>query len=421
MAPEAMNAVAASPPSSPAVNGGSGALPKAAAEPFATVMGRQMPDAAASAKAGPAAPESAAPPSAPAGSTPTAAAAASKKSPEKDGKDQPDGKTLPPAPAPLLPALFAAPVAVPPPVLPGATASAATETAPAAAPSQAQGAAVPPSPGPGRTPPGPATAVGEPSPSGAPPATLPRDPAFGQALSALTTKNLRADAAPSGGNAQGPTPTLAGATSGHPPALLTGLPGGASLAAAAHGDKGGMAAGGSAPSQPDQPLLQTIGAIAGGPGPLLSAPSPVTAGPVMAAAATVAPGVSTAPEWGNALGQQLLFFAGNNLQQATLHLNPPHLGPLEVHLDLQQGQANAFFISSHPVVREAIAAALPQLQAGFAAVGMQLGQATVAADGGGGAFPRGKSPQGRRPEAIDEVGAAPVAARVQLGLVNTFA
>lgn len=418
MAPEAMNAVAASPPSSPAVNGGGGALPKkAAAEPFATVMGRQMPGAVAPAKAGPAAPESAAP----AGSTPSVAAAASKKSPEKDSKDQPDGKTLPPASAQILPALFAGPAAVPPPLLPGTTASAATETAPAAAPPQAQGAAVPPSPGVGRTPPGPATALGGTSPSGAPPAALPRDPAFGQALSALTTKNLRAGAAPSGGNAQGRTPTLAGATAGHPPAAPTELLGGALLAAAAHGDKGGMAAGSSAPAQPDQPLLQTIGAIPGGPGPLLSAPPLVTAGPVMAAAATVAPGVSTAPEWGNALGQQLLFFVGNNLQQATLHLNPPHLGPLEVHLDLQQGQANAFFISSHPVVREAIAAALPQLQAGFAAVGMQLGQATVTADGGGGAFPRGKSPPGRRPESIDEVGAAPVAARVQLGLVNTFA
>lgn len=416
MAPEAMNAVAASPPSSPAVNGGA-ALPKnAAAEPFATVMGRQMPGAAAPAKAGPAAPETAVP----AGSTPSAAAAASKKSPERDGKDQPDGKTLPPASAQLLPALFAGPAAVPPPLLPGATASAAAETAPGAAPPQAQGTAVPSSPETGRTPPVPATAVGGTSPSGAPPPALPRDPAFGQALSALTTKNPRAGAAPSGGNAQGPTPILAGATAGHPPAAPAELLGGPLLAAAAHGDKGAASAGSSAPSQPDRSLLQTVGAIPGGPGPLLSAPPLVTAGPVMAAAATVAPSVSTAPEWGNALGQQLLFLVGNNLQQATLHLNPPHLGPLEVHLDLQQGQANAFFISSHPVVREAIAAALPQLQAGFAAVGMQLGQATVAADGGGGAFPRGKSAPGRRPESIDEVGAAPVAARVQLGLVNTF-
>ncbi len=420
MAPEAMNPVAASPPSSPAVNGGNGAPPKAAAEPFATVMGRQMP-AAAPAKAGPGAQETAAPPSAPSEPTPSAVAALSKKPLGKDAKDQPDGKALPPAPTPLLPLLFAAPAPVPPSALP-ATATAAA----GAAPAQAQGAAVPFRPDAGRAPPVPSlvaagAAVSQPSPSGAPPAAMPRGPAFGQTLSALTTKSLRADAAPSGSDAQGQTPAPAGATAGHPSAVLSELLGGPLLAAAAHNDKGAASAGSGTPSLLDPSSLQGSGAAPGGPSPLLSAPPLVTAGPVSAAAATLAPTVSTAPEWGNALGQQLLFFAGNNLQQATLHLNPSHLGPLEVHLDLQQGQANAFFISPHPVVREAIAAALPQLQAGFAAAGLQLGQAVVTADGGGGAFPRGKSPQGRRPGSIDEVGAAPVAARVQLGLVNTFA
>ncbi|MHB8249701.1 MAG: flagellar hook-length control protein FliK [Acidithiobacillus sp.] len=409
MAPEAMNSVAASPPSSPAANGGNGPSSTAAAEPFASVMGRQMPGAAAPATT-PALP-------APPGPAPSAAAALTKKPVGKDAKNQPDGKTLPPTPTPVLPMLFANPATVLPPALP-ATATAAT----GAAPAQAQGAAVPLSPDAGRTPPGPALATAavaatRPSPS----AALPHSPAFGQALSALTTKSLQADAAPSGSKFQGQTPTPAGARTGPPSAVLTELLGGPLLAAAAHGDKGAAATGSSTPSLPDPSSLQGNGAAPGSPSPLLSAPPLVTAGPVSAAAATLAPTVSTAPEWGNALGQQLLYFVGNNLQQATLHLNPPHLGPLEVHLDMQQGQANAFFISSHPVVREAIAAALPQLQAGFAAVGMQLGQATVTADGGGGPFPRGKSPQGRRPEPIDEIGAAPAAARVQLGLVNTFA
>ncbi len=421
MAPEAMNPVAASPPSSPAVNGGNGAPSKAAAEPFATVMGRQMPAAAPPAKAGPGAQETAAPPSAPSGPTPSAVAALSKKTLGKDAKDQPDGKALPPAPTPLLPLLFAAPAPIPSSALPATATSAA-----GAAPAQAQGAAVPFRPDAGRAPPVPSLAaagavVSQPSPSGAPPAAMPRSPAFGQVLPALTTKSLQADAAPSGSDAPGQTPAPAGATAGHPSAALTELLGGPLLAAAAHGDKGAASAGSGTPSLLDPSSLQGGGAAPGGPSPLLSAPPLVTAGSVNAAAATLAPTVSTAPEWGNALGQQLLFFAGNNLQQATLHLNPPHLGPLEVHLDLQQGQANAFFISPHPVVREAIAAALPQLQAGFAAAGLQLGQAVVTADGGGGAFPRGKSSQGRRSGSIDEVGAAPVAARVQLGLVNTFA
>ncbi|MHB1530778.1 flagellar hook-length control protein FliK [Acidithiobacillus sp.] len=397
MAPEAMNSVAASPPSSPAANGGNGPSSTAAAEPFASVMGRQMSGAGAPAKPGTAAPETAAPPSASSGQASSKVTALTKKAVEKDAKGQPDGKTLPPTPTPVLPMLFADPGTVPP-VTPSAGLGGALATE--------------------------AVAVSNSSPSGAPPAALPRSPAFGQAQPALTTKGLQADAAHSS-NAQGqtlqsPGRTPMGATAGPPSAALTELPSAPLLAAAAHGGREITTSGSGTPPLPDQSLLG-VGAAPGGPNLLLSAPPLVTSAPVSTMAATLAPPVSTAPAWGNALGQQLLFFVGNNLQQATLHLNPPHLGPLEVHLDLQQGQANAFFISSHPVVREAIAAALPQLQAGFAAVGMQLGQATVTADGGGGAFPRGKSPQGRRPESIDEIGAAPVTARVQLGLVNTFA
>ncbi len=400
MAPEAMNSVAASPPSSPAANGGNGPSSTAAAEPFATVMGRQIPVPAAPAKPDSAAPETAAPPSAPSGQASSKVTALTKKAVEKDAKGQPDGKTLPPTPTPVLPMLFADPGTIMPPVNPPAAlgvGALATE----------------------------AVAVSKSSPSAAPPAALPRSPTFGQTQPVLTTKGLSADAAHSGTNAQGqtlqsPGRTSMGATAGPPAAALTELLAAPLLAAAAHGGRGTTVAGSGTPTPPlpDQ-SLQGVGAAPGGPS--LSVPPLVITAPVSAMAATVAPTVSTAPAWGNALGQQLLFFMGNNLQQATLHLNPPHLGPLEVHLDMQQGQANAFFISPHAVVREAIAAALPQLQAGFAAAGLQLGQAAVTADGGGGPFPRGKSPQGQRPESIDEVGATPVAARVQPGLVNTFA
>lgn len=398
MAPEAMNSVAASPPSSQAANGGNGPSSTAAAEPFATVMGRQMPVPGAPAKPDPAAPETAAPPSALSGQASSEATALTKKAVEKDAKGQPDGKTLPPTPTPVLPMLFADPGTVPPVTPPAGLGHAlATE----------------------------AVAVSKSSPSGAPPAALPRSPIFGQSQPVLTTNGLQADAAHSSTNAQGqmlqsPGRTSMGATAGHPTAVLTELLSAPLLAAAAHGGRGITTSGSSTPSLPDQ-SLQGVGAAPGGPSLLLSVPPLVTTAPVSAMAATLAPPVSTAPAWGNALGQQLLFFMGNKLQQATLHLNPPHLGPLEVHLDMQQGQANAFFISPHAVVREAIAAALPQLQAGFAAAGLQLGQAAVTADGGGGPFPRGKSPQGRRPEPMDEIGAAPAAARVQLGLVNTFA
>ncbi|MCK9187610.1 flagellar hook-length control protein FliK [Acidithiobacillus sp.] len=150
-----------------------------------------------------------------------------------------------------------------------------------------------------------------------------------------------------------------------------------------------------------------------------------TAGPAQAVA-VVAPPVDSHPQWGQALGQQVQFLLGQGIQQATLHLNPPHLGPLEVHLDLQQnGQTNAFFISPHPEVRGAIATAMPQLQESFAAAGMSLGQAGVGTDGGGRPFARNKSASVSGIIAVREgtggVAALPISVRARLGLVNTFA
>ena len=150
-----------------------------------------------------------------------------------------------------------------------------------------------------------------------------------------------------------------------------------------------------------------------------------TAGPAPAMA-VVAPPVDSRPQWGQALGQQVQFLLGQGIQQATLHLNPPHLGPLEVHLDLQQnGQTNAFFSSPHPEVREAIATAMPQLQESFAAAGMSLGQAGVGTDSGGRPFARNKSVPVSGIMAVGEatggVTALPISVRVRLGLVNTFA
>jgi len=115
---------------------------------------------------------------------------------------------------------------------------------------------------------------------------------------------------------------------------------------------------------------------------------------------------------------------GQNVQQVTLQLNPAHLGPLEVHLDLRSGgQANALFISAHPEVRAAIEAAVPQLQQSFAAMGLQLGQASVDS---GAASSRRFNDGGRSSRAaairLDPTGepgtTAPVVALQ--GLVNTF-
>lgn len=84
--------------------------------------------------------------------------------------------------------------------------------------------------------------------------------------------------------------------------------------------------------------------------------------------------------WGDALGQKLVWMAGQHQQVAELHLNPPNLGPMEVRLTISNDQVSALFVSHQPAVREAIEAAMPRLREMFADSGMMLGNATVSSD-----------------------------------------
>lgn len=84
--------------------------------------------------------------------------------------------------------------------------------------------------------------------------------------------------------------------------------------------------------------------------------------------------------WGDALGQKVVWMAGQQTQVAELHLNPPNLGPMEVRLSISNDQISAIFVSHQPAVREAIEAAMPRLREMLADSGMSLGNASVSSD-----------------------------------------
>ena len=135
--------------------------------------------------------------------------------------------------------------------------------------------------------------------------------------------------------------------------------------------------------------------------------------------------VGSAP-WGQELGQQMLMAVDGKLQTATLHLNPPQLGPLEVQLQMQGGQVNAQFASPHQAVRQAVESALPQLHDMFAGAGIHLGQASVGTGSpreGGHGGSRSRSATARGESALDAVPAgalAPSSPGWLRGLVNTY-
>jgi flagellar hook-length control protein FliK len=93
----------------------------------------------------------------------------------------------------------------------------------------------------------------------------------------------------------------------------------------------------------------------------------------------IAPAVGTS-HWESAIGNSLVFMAGNGRNHAELVLNPPQLGRIEVSVSVSGDQANAFFVSANPAVRDALESAMPRLKEIFADAGITLGQAQVGSE-----------------------------------------
>lgn len=86
------------------------------------------------------------------------------------------------------------------------------------------------------------------------------------------------------------------------------------------------------------------------------------------------------PKWGGELAQKVVFLSSQQQQVAEIRLNPAHLGPIEIMLNINSDQATAQFVSSHLAVREAIEASLPRLREMMAENGITLGDVSVGAE-----------------------------------------
>lgn len=81
--------------------------------------------------------------------------------------------------------------------------------------------------------------------------------------------------------------------------------------------------------------------------------------------------------WAQEFGEKVVWMARSDQQQAQLSLNPAHLGPLQISLNLEGEQATASFVATTPEVRQAIEDALPRLREMLAGAGISLGQTQV--------------------------------------------
>lgn len=136
----------------------------------------------------------------------------------------------------------------------------------------------------------------------------------------------------------------------------------------------------------------------------------------------------TQAEWGSALGQRVVWMIGRDAHAAEMHLNPPHLGPIDVVLSIDNDRTHIAFVAPHAVVRDAIETALPALREALAGSGITLGNATVSAEASSHADSGPHAPADDRnpgrPDAADATNGADVASaevRLTRGLVDIFA
>ncbi|MGH8136705.1 MAG: flagellar hook-length control protein FliK [Steroidobacteraceae bacterium] len=127
--------------------------------------------------------------------------------------------------------------------------------------------------------------------------------------------------------------------------------------------------------------------------------------------------------WNDELGGQMTWMAHQGLESASLRLSPEHLGPLEIHISVRDGDASVWFGATQPDTRAALEQALPRLREMFATQGLTLADSGVSREP-----PRNHSRPSPAAHGIAPVAAlggadlpATSAALLSLGLLDTYA
>jgi len=88
----------------------------------------------------------------------------------------------------------------------------------------------------------------------------------------------------------------------------------------------------------------------------------------------VAVPVGQTPNWKDAFSEQVVLINKNDFQSASIKLNPPELGPIDVHIHIHKDtdEATVNFVSQHALVRDAVESALPRLREMFSESGTNV-------------------------------------------------
>ncbi|MGZ5051998.1 MAG: flagellar hook-length control protein FliK [Methylobacter sp.] len=86
----------------------------------------------------------------------------------------------------------------------------------------------------------------------------------------------------------------------------------------------------------------------------------------------------THPEWGKDLGDRIVWMNNKSIPAAEIRLNPQHLGPISVRVNVSDDQASIVFTAQHAVVRETLEASIPKLREMMSAQNLNLADVNVA-------------------------------------------
>lgn len=85
--------------------------------------------------------------------------------------------------------------------------------------------------------------------------------------------------------------------------------------------------------------------------------------------------------WDQAISQKVVWMVGAGEQSATLTLNPPDLGPLQVVISVSNDMVDTNFMSDNAEVRQALQDGMANLREKLSESGIQLGQASISSGG----------------------------------------
>lgn len=131
--------------------------------------------------------------------------------------------------------------------------------------------------------------------------------------------------------------------------------------------------------------------------------------------------------WSQAIGQRVMWMVGAAQQSATLTLNPPEMGPLQIVINVHNDTTDTAFFSDRQEVRQALQDGMDNLREMMKEAGINLGQTNInqrdkmAQDFTQQQQQAAHQDTGNSAQTAGESSVSTTPARAGLGLVDTFA